>query len=255
MGRFLAIASLATAAAVVAATAAARSQAPSGDTCTFSASGTTYNVNIVTGSGIQQYGFAFGVPGLTITNIAIPGQNGGFTGGKLAPNTSGAWISDAPLTGTVTATLTTSGSPGGPVMVVPSAAGQGSYYDPVTCTTTTSNNSGGATARALAFTVASKATYSATARGWHLVVTIPVAGTVSAKQPLATSIKVKPKPFVQVKRATLASGGKVTLTVKTTPSGQASLNAKGSLTVRLTVTVDSRDGREAHKTVTLTLRK
>jgi hypothetical protein len=86
-------------------------------------------------------------------------------------------------------------------------------------------------------------------------VTIPAAGTVSAKQPLPTSIRVKPKPLVQAKREALNTRGKVTLLVRATPQGQAALDAQGVLKVKMTVTVDSKDGREAHKTVSLTLRK
>jgi hypothetical protein len=223
--------------------------APSGDTCTYTVSGTTTTVSVVTGSGIQQFGFAFNAPGLTITNIGVSGQNGMYTTSKLPANTSGAWISDAPLTGTVSASLTGSGSPTGPVVIVPSAATQSSYFDPVTC------SAGAPAEKIISFTVAHTASYSRAAGGWHLVVTIPVAGTVSAKQPLATSIKVKPKPVVLVKRETLNSGGKVTLLVKATPRGQAMLAAQGVLKIRLTITVDSRDGREAHKTISLSLRK
>src|SRR5205085_8349945 len=106
---------------VFAAGAHARIQAPSGDTCTYSANGTTYTVNIVTGSGVQQFGFAFGAPGLTLTNVGISGQNGNFTTTKLPTGTTGAWISDAPLTGNVVATLTGTGSTTGAVVIVPSA--------------------------------------------------------------------------------------------------------------------------------------
>jgi outer membrane lipopolysaccharide assembly protein LptE/RlpB len=109
--------------------------------------------------------------------------------------------------------------------------------------------------KSLEFTVGSRATYTRTAGGWHLVVSIPTAGTVSAKQPLATSSKVKPKPLVQAKREALNSRGKVTLLLKATPQGQAVLNAQHVLRVNVTVTVDSRDGREAHKTVSLSLRR
>jgi hypothetical protein len=250
-----AIAACLAAAGVLAGTGAARSQVPSGDTCTYSANGASYTVNIVTGSGVQQYGFAFGAPGLTVTNVGISGQNGNFTTAKLPANTGGAWISDTPLTGSVVATLTGSGSTTGPVVVVPSAAAQASYFDDVTCAAATSTYTGGQKTKALSFTVASRAIYSAAAHGWHLVVTIPVAGTVSAKEPLATSITVRPKPLVQTKRQSLASRGKVTLLLKATPQGQLVLASKGALAVKLTVTVDSRDGREAHKTLSLTLRK
>jgi hypothetical protein len=47
----------------------------------------------------------------------------------------------------------------------------------------------------------------------------------------------------------------VTLLVRATPQGQGALDAQGLLKVKMTVTVDSKDGREAHKTVSLTLRK
>jgi hypothetical protein len=234
---------------VLAGTANARTDVPSGDRCTYSANGGTYTVNILTGSGVQQFGFAFGVPGATITNIGIAGQNGSFTTAKLPANTTGGWMSDTELTGTSSATLTLSGAGTGPVVVVPAAASQASYYDPVTCAAATQ------TAKTLSFTVAPSASYSKAAGGWRLVVTIPTAATVSAKQPLAKSARVKPKPLVQAKREALASRGKVTLLVKVTPQGQAVLNAKHVLNVRLTVTVDSKDGREAHKTVTLSLRK
>src|SRR5437762_4594621 len=136
---------------VIAGTASARNEAPSGDTCTYSANGSTYTVNIVTGNGIQQYGYAFALPGATITNVGIAGQNGNFTTAKLPPNTTGGWISDAQLTGTSSATLTISGTASGPVVVVPTAAAQASYYDPVTCAAATGSNTGGATAKGLFF--------------------------------------------------------------------------------------------------------
>lgn len=253
MGKSLALASL-LATAVFAAGAGARTQVSSGDRCTYSVTGSATTVNIVTAAGVQQFGFAFGVPGQTLTNVGVSGQNGSFTTAKLPSNTTGAWISDAPLTGNIVATLTGSGSMSGPVVVVPSAASQSSYFDAVTCAAATP------TVKALSFTVGSHAAYSATARGWHLVVTIPAAATVSAKQPLAKSlsaqpVSLRPKPLVQAKREALAGPGKVTLLLKATPQGAARLAAKGALAVKVTVTVDAKDGREAHKTVSLSLRK
>jgi len=240
--------------AALAAAADARPYAPSGDTCTYSGAGGLYTVRIVTGSGVQQYGFAFGAPGLTVTNVSIPGQNGGFTGGKLASGTTGAWVSDTPMTGSLVATLTVGGTATGPVVIVPTASGQSSYYDPVTCTVATSAT-GGATARKIAFTVAPTASWSAIARGWHLTVSVPAPAIVSAKQPLAKNATTKPRPLVQARRVASKTGGTVTLTLKATPAGQAILAAEQSLTVRMAVTVDTNDGREAHKTVRLTLRK
>jgi hypothetical protein len=249
MRKSLAIVSL-LALAAFAGGAGARTQVSSGDTCTYTVAGGATTVNIVTAGGVQQFGFAFGAPGMTLTNIGVSGQNGTFTTAKLPANTSGAWISDAQLTGNVVATLTGNGSMSGPVVVVPSTASQSSYYDAVTCSAATP------TVKALSFTVASRAVYSTTARGWHLVVRIPVAATVSAKQPLAVSVeKPHPKSLVQAKRQSLASGGKVTLLLTATPQGQRVLVSEGVLAIRLTVTVDAKDGREAHKTISLSLRK
>ena len=117
-------------ASVLAGGASARIEVPSGDTCTYSANVGTYTVDIVTGNGIQQFGYAFGIPGATVTNVGITGQNGSFTASKLPPSTTGGWISDAQLTGTSAATLTVSGSGTGPVVVVPATAAQASYFDP-----------------------------------------------------------------------------------------------------------------------------
>jgi hypothetical protein len=158
-------------------------------------------------------------------------------------------MSDAPLTGTVSATLTGNGRPTGPIVVVPSESAQPSYFDPVTCSAAAPPKG------IVSFTVASRATYSPAAHGWHLVVTIPVAGSVSAKQPLAKTIKVRPNPLVQVKREALNSRGKVTLLLKATPHGQAVLNAQHVLRFKLLVTFDAHDGREGHKTISLSLRK
>lgn len=245
MRKWWTIASCAAIAAVLGGTAKA---APSGDKCTYTGSGPTYTLNIVTKTGIDHYGFAFRVPGLTLTNAGVPGQNGQFMTSNLPAGTSGAWVSDAPLTGTVVATLTGNGKATGPIVIVPSGA-QSSYFDPVTC------SAGITPARTVSFTVASKATYSKAAGGWHLAVKIPIAGTVSAKQPIAKNFTVRPKALVQAKKEGLKSPGTVTLLLKATPQGQAVLNAKGALTVKMTITFDAQDGREAHKTVSLTLRK
>src|SRR4051812_40324479 len=65
--------------AVLAASAGARTQAASGDTCTVSGNGTQYTLHITIPSGQQQYGFAFRADGATITSAAIPGANGNFS--------------------------------------------------------------------------------------------------------------------------------------------------------------------------------
>jgi hypothetical protein len=235
--------------AVVAALAGTTQAAPSGDTCSYTASGGVNSVKITTAGGAEQYGFAFATPGLALTNVVIPGQNGNFTTAKLPASTSGAWISDTPMTGTISATLSGNGALSGPVVVVPSASGQNSYFDPITC------KAGIPTEKTVSFTVNHRATYSKAARGWHLVATIPVPGTVSAKQTLATSISDRPDPDVLVKREALKTGGKVTLLVRTTPRGDRVLAREGVLKIKLTVTFDARDGRENHKTFSLALRR
>jgi hypothetical protein len=251
------LSALATAAAlmVVAATAQA---APSGNTCTYAAgsSGTAYTVSIITGAGVQQYGFAFSAPGTTIKNISISGRNGSFTTSNLPAGSNGAWASDDPSSGTVSATLTLSGKPTGAIVVRPSesrasatATGAGTYYDAVTCTATK------AAPAALSFSVNSRATYVTSVRGWHLVVTVPTAATVSAKQAVLQSIDKRVQSLVQAKQLGINSQGKVTLTLKPTPKGLTMLTAQKLIKVSLMVTVDASDGRQAHKTVSLTLRK
>jgi hypothetical protein len=250
------LSALATAAAlmVVAATAQA---APSGNTCTYAAgsSGTAYTVSIVTGAGVQQYGFAFSAPGTTIKNISISGRNGSFTTSNLPAGSNGAWASDDPSTGTVSATLTLAGKPTGAIVVRPSesrasatATGAGTYYDAVTCTATK-------VTAGLSFSVNSRATYVTSVRGWHLVVTVPTAAKVSAKQAVLQSIDKRVQSLVQAKQLGINSQGKVTLTLKPTPKGLTMLTAQKMIKVSLMVTVDASDGRQAHKTVSLTLRK
>src|SRR4051794_37387815 len=114
MSRFWAIVGgvVATAAMLVV-PAGARVQAASGDTCTVSGNGTQYTVRInIPAGGQQQYGFAFRTGGGTITNVSIPGANGNFSTAveTLAPNTTSAWLSDAPVPSNSVVTLTTSGA-------------------------------------------------------------------------------------------------------------------------------------------------
>lgn len=249
MNRFWAIASVLTVAAILVATADARVQAPSGDTCVYSGSGTQYTVNVTSGAGVEQHGVAFGAPGATITSISISGKNGNFSTAKLAPSTTGAWTSDEALTGTLAATVTLRGTVTGPFIIVPSSATQ-VFYDPVTCTVSTGGQ------KTVSFTVAPGATYDAAAGAWHLVVTVPVAGTISAVQPLPKPTPTQTaKSLVQAKKVGSKSRGKVTLTLRATPDGQAMLAAKKSISVQLRVAFDAKDGRFGHKTVTLKLHK
>jgi len=240
--------------AVMVAGSSARSESPSGDTCTATGTGNTYRIGITIPSGTQQFGFAFGGNGAKITSVLIPGMNGSYSTQKLAPGTTGAWISDAPLTGAPVASLTTSGAVKG-LTIVPSSASQSSYFDSVKCTMASA-----AGARGVAFTVVVPVTYDAAVGGWHLTVNIPTAGAVSARQlePTTGGGSAKPvtsKSLVQTHMVTMKSGGKVTLTLKPTAAGADALMANGSIKAELHVTFDASDGRTAAKTVDLTLKK
>jgi hypothetical protein len=78
---------------------------------------------------------------------------------------------------------------------------------------------------------------------------------VSAKQAILQSDKLHINSLVQAKQRGIKSQGKVTLTLKPTPKGLTMLTAQKMIKVKLMVTVDAADGREGHKTVSLTLRK
>jgi hypothetical protein len=249
------------AAALLIAPAGARPQAASGDTCTVSGSGTQVTLHVNIPAGQQQFGFAFRIDGATITNGSIPGANGNFstTAEALAPNTTAAWVSDAPLPGSSVVTLTTSGTAKS-ITIVPSvnASGVNSgsapvFLDPVTCTRSSAVPAGTAI-----FSVAPRATYSPAAKAWHLVVAIPGPGTVSAVQPVPTvgtgyAKAATAKPLVQTRRMTLNTGGKVTLTLRPTSKGQTALAQNGSFKVQLRVTFDAQNGTSAHRTVSVTL--
>jgi hypothetical protein len=262
---------------VLAATAVA---APSGDSCAYTStsSGTAYTVNVVTGAGVQQYGFAFGAPGLTIQNISIAGKNGNFTTANLPPNTSGAFASDAATTGTVSATLTVTGKATGPIVIVPSATASSAtpttttptttttaqtWYDAVTCkeaTSPTATTQGIVVKKSVSFVVTPRAVWKAAKHGWLLSVKVPTGGIVSAIQPKATTLQAKPAsiaphPLVTVHRVSTAAARLVTLTLKPTTLGQSTLLKTAVLHVKLLVTFDAKDGREGHKTISLTLRR
>ncbi|HEY4348952.1 MAG TPA: hypothetical protein VGM80_15350 [Gaiellaceae bacterium] len=242
--------------AYTAAGAGAAATVRSGDTCTATGKAHAFTVQVTIPSGAPaQYGFAFGASGASITNVDIPGTNGNFSTANLAPNTTAAWVSDTPLTGAPSASLSTTGNVPGSFMIVPAAAAQSRYYSPVKCTV-----SNAAPARTATLSVNRHVTYSPSARGWRLVVAIAAAGTVSAVQPEPTigtgsSTPVTAKPLVQAHRVGLKTAGKVTLTLRTTSKGAAALAARGSLDVKVRVTFDAVTGKSASKLIALTLKK
>jgi hypothetical protein len=235
--------------------ASATLQSASGDSCTASGNGTAYTLHITVAPGTEQFGFAFGVAGATVTKVVIPGENGNFSTRNLAPNTSGAWVSDTPLTGAPVVSLTTSSRATGSLTVVPFGASQSAYFSSVRCVAT-----GNAPASTGAFAVDPHITYHGTARAWLMVVTIPEGGTVSAAELEATTGTGSAKPvtaksLIQVRRVVSNTGGKVTLTLRATPIGQIGLKANGMIRLKLHVTFDSTTGKVGSELLALTLRK
>ncbi|HEY3921558.1 MAG TPA: hypothetical protein VGL76_05530 [Gaiellaceae bacterium] len=243
------------AAAFLAPAAGAQTKIASGDTCTYNGSGTTYTVNIVSGPGVQQYGFAVSAPGVTIGNISVPGRNGNFGTSSTPPGSNGnwgGWTSDEALTGSIVATVTVSGTPTGKFTILPE--GQNSAtFDEVTCSLHLNP------AKPTIDIKVSKVKYVATAHGWHLMIKVPVAGTLSAVQPLATNItpikQLKAKALVQTHSIGTKTGGMLTLTLRPTSSGSTVLATKSVIKVKLRVTFNAMDGRTAQKTVSIALRR
>ena len=114
------------AAAALGATASGRSLSTSGDTCTATGNGTAYTLNISIPSGApQQFGFAFGASGASVTNANIGGASGQFSTVNLPTGSTGAWMTLTPmLPGSAVASLTTSAAVKGSFFVMPAASAQ-----------------------------------------------------------------------------------------------------------------------------------
>jgi hypothetical protein len=229
--------------------------AASGDTCTATGTGSEYTLHITIPAGSQQYGFAFGASGATVTNADIPGTDGSFSTQNLAPNTTGAWLTRSPVTGSPDATLTLTGSAGGSFTIVPSSAKQTAYLAPVTCKATVVTATPSVT-----FSVDHTVKYVPALHAWHLSVKAPGAGTISARQLLPTvgtggAKSVTAKSLVQSRRIVAKSGGTFVLTLRSTPAGVAKLASAGSIKANMSVTFDAANGKSASKQLTLTLRK
>jgi hypothetical protein len=241
------------AAAFLAPAATAHTNVVSGDTCTYNGSGSAYTVNIVSGAGVQQNGFAFGANGLTISNVSISGKNGNYTTANLPTGTTAGWSSDEQLTGSLAVTLTVSGTLSGNILIIPTSSSSATTYDTVTCALRTNPAKP-------ALDIHVKApSYSKSAHAWRLLVNVPVAGTLSAVQPLPTNItpikQLTAKALVQTHSIGTKTGGMLTLTLRPTSSGSIALASKSVIKVKLRVTFNAKDGRSAHKTVSLALRR
>ena len=230
-----------------------------GDACSASGAGTSYTLNITVPSGASpQYGFAFGATGATVTNIDIGGAEGTLSTAGLPAKTTGAWFTVSPiLPGSSVASIATSAPVTGGFSVVPASSAQPTpaYLDPITCAIAQ-----GSAPPTHVFTVTQRVAYSPTAHGWHLVVTIPGPGNVSARQleptvGTSTASSVTAKSLVQARNLGLKTAGKVTLTLKPTAAGQAALNKIGSIKLKLDVVFDPAGGTSGSKILSLTLRK
>jgi hypothetical protein len=239
--------------------------ASSGDTCT--ATGTTgspnssFVVNItIPVDAPKQYGFAFGLPGASVMNTVISGTQGTLSTRSLPAGTTGAWITTDPLVpSSVVANVQSTGSVSGGVVTVVPASGplpNPTYLGAFTCKLNASSTGTASNA----FTVSHTAPYVAKVKGWHLTVTIPGAGVVTADQAEPTtggssSKSITAKSLVQTHSQGLKSAGKVILTFKPTAAGQVVLKQKRKLAVKITVSFEPKGGRVASKVISLTLKK
>jgi hypothetical protein len=239
--------------------AGAMGQAPTGDTCTASGSGTSYTLSItLPPTASPQGGFAFGARGVKVTNIDISGDTGSLSTQNLPPNTTGQWLmSNTPRPGeSVTAVLTTSGPVTGSFRVIaasspPSSGFFAQFLCPVSHGTAVPGN---------VFTVDQHVTYNSVAGAWHLLVTVPGPGTVTGIQAVASAAgsKSKPRPskyLIQARGVVATSAGKFTLTLRPTAGGNAALKKSGSIKLTMTVAFNPKDGKSAAKVVSLTLKK
>ena len=227
-----------------------------GDTCVATGNGTAYTLSItIPSTAPQQFGFAFGVPGASVTNAVVSGTQGTFSTQKLPAGSSGAWITTTPMQpGSATASLTTTGQVSGKFVVMPASDTSPTYLPGLQCALTS------APAPSTSFTVDRHATYVPGKGVWHLAVSISGPGTVHAASPQPTVgvgsvMKKTSMPLVQSHAAGLKSAGKVTLSLKPTARGVKTLAGTGSLHVRLEVVFDPKGGKSASKVVALTLKK
>ena len=238
-------------AVVLAATAGAAVHVPSGDTCSITGTGTTYTAVInIPANGAEQGGFAFGAPGGTVTKVETVGGSGTVSTTSLPTGTNLALKTPAAVPGaSVTASLTTSGPIPGSFTVVPADRDGTTWLDPVVCqhpkgTPTPSNK----------FTAQKTVTYNAKTGVWRELVTVPGPGKlIYVHRTLAA--KGTPNPLVWSGRVSTSKAGRVTLTLKPTPSGLAALEAGGRIKLSLNIQFSPTDGKPSNQVIPLTLRK
>ena len=251
VGTAIAVAGMSVAAAFMVATSGAAVQTPTGDTCTASGSGTAYTLSItLPPNAAQQGGFAFGAPGITVTNIKSSTQ-GSFSTQNLSPSTTGEWLLAYPAVvgATVTASLTTSGPVTGSFTVVTAQVPPSGSFAPFLCEV----SSGVASSNA--FTASQQPSYDSANGTWHELVTVSGPGTVRAVQEIAANQVTMPKLLIDSSTVAAKSAGTFALTLRLTGDGKKALAASGLLKLKLSITFSPKDGRAANRVLSLTLRK
>jgi hypothetical protein len=227
-----------------------------GDTCVAAGNGTSYALTLTLPSDAPaQYGFAFGAPGGTVTNVVIAGSEGTLSTRSLPANSSGSWITmTALMPGTVVADLTTSRAVTGAFTVTPASATAPTFFGPIGCEVAH------AVLPSRSFSVDRNLHYVAASHDWRLGVTIASPGVVSAIEPEPTvgtggSVQHTATALVQTRRLGLKSPGTVTLVLRLTSLGETKLAMSSVLKVKLEVTFSPKDGKSASKVVNLTLKR
>lgn len=232
------------------ATSGASAALPTGDSCTASGSGTAYTLQItIPGSAPEQGGFAVGALGGKVMGIASTDVTGTRSTSSLPSSTSIAWLLPSPaLPGSVTIAVKTT-NPVARFRVDAANAQATQFIDRFACvvspaTAPLANNH---------FSAARVATYDRATRSWHLMVSVPAAGLLSATQQVAANQVMAPRTLVVSSRIATKSPGQFALTLRLTGAGKKALTASNSLHVRLGIAFAPRNGLASSSLVDLTL--
>ena len=235
-------------AAFLAATSAAVMQAPSGDTCSATGTGTAYTLVInLPASGVEQGAFAFAARGAKVMRINSPANPGTLSNRSLPANATAGWLlTSAAVPGSsVTASLATS-RPVTAFTVIPANARRTTYFDPLVClvskVTPVSNR----------FTVQRQFTYNSATGGWQTLVTVPGPGMlIYNHRTLAPG--GTPSPLIQSGKVSTRKAGKLQVTLKPSVAGTAALDATGRIKLNLTIQFSPKGGKPRTQVISLTL--
>ena len=248
-------------AAFLAASSGATIQAPAGDTCTASGTGTTYTLSLSLAPNAPiQGGFAVGAPGVTVKSLSVSGtqgEGGTFSISNLPANTTGQLLLSAPTTpgASLIAVVLTSGPVKGPFTVVPASSPAATFFDPFLCAVESTPTPNGRSTSTAMFTTGKQANYNSATGGWQEIVTVPASGTVRSVEELPTTGGVASKPLIDSAGVSTKSAGKVTLMLKPTGDGKETLRAHGSITIKLSITFQPKNGKSTNQIIGLSLKK